>query len=238
MEKELKNYENIHKGKVGLVVVLGPSLNEHLEVIKKLNNQDNLIVYTCNMFDKMIDINPNYWLVCAPMKPMYIKNAYNRINNKKSTFLFAHRIPGFSKEDAKKFLTCDYIPVSDVHEESESLQQTFSKYTNGETYGPVDTVLLHLVSFSIFNGCKKVYIVGADLDYKKGYVKNGVHVEGERMGLHFMNSTAKQRTIEDMKKINSSAKKVGVGIYTLNRTSPLTEVFECKNIKDLVSDIE
>jgi hypothetical protein len=238
MEKELKNYKNIHHNKIGLVVVLGPSLNEHLEDIKKLNDEENLIIYTCNMFDRMIDINPNYWLVCAPMKPMYIKNAYNRINNKKSTFLFAHRIPGFSKEDAKNFLTCDYIPVSDVYQDPESLQQTFAKYTKGETYGPVDTVLLHLVSLSIFNGCKKVYIVGADLDYKKGYVKNGVHKEGERMGLHFMNTSAKNRTIEYMKKINNSAKKIGVEIYTLNKTSPLIEVFECKNINNLKNDIK
>ena len=237
MELSLDSIKDKHKGKIGVVIVLGPSLKDNLSDLEELNDNDDVIYFTCNMFDKMINIKSNYWLVCAPMKEMYINTAYERINDHGATFLFASRIPGFSKESAKEKLSVDYIPVSDVANDPNGLQQNFAKYTNDNTYGPVDTVLLHLIALSVMSGCKKTYICGADLNYSKGYVKNGVHVIGERIGPLNMNSAARDRTVNYVKTMKESANKIGSEIYTLNKTSPLSSVLDVKTIVELKKDI-
>ena len=237
MEVTLESIKDKHKGKTAVVVVLGPSLNQNLDKLKELNDSDNLVVFTCNMFDKMIDIKADYWLVCAPMKPMYIASAHERINNHGATFLFADRIPGFSKSDAAKYLTTDYIPVSDVADNPNGLQQTFAKYTGGKTYGPVDTVLLHLIALSVYTGCDNVYIAGADLNYDKGYVKNGVHKDGELIGKVNMGVAAKNRTVSYINTMRYSATNVDTNIYTLNPNSPLSTIMDVKVMDDLKQSI-
>lgn len=238
MEVTLESIKDKHKGKTAVVVVLGPSLNQNLAELKKLNDNENLVVFTCNMFDKMIDIKADYWLVCAPMKPMYIASAHERINNHGATFLFANRIPGFSKADAAKYLTTDYIPVSDISNQPNSLQQTFAEYTGGKTYGPVDTVLLHLIALSVYTGCDDVYIAGADLNYSKGYVKNGVHRNGESIGKVNMDGPAKNRTVSYANTMRHSATNVGTNIYTLNPNSPLSIIMGVKTMGDLKQSID
>ncbi len=237
MELTLESIKDKHKGKTAVVVVLGPSLNDNLAELKELNDNENLVVFTCNMFDKMIDLKADYWLVCAPMEAMYIASAHERINNHGATFLFADRIPGFSRVDAAKHLTTDYIPVSDVANQPNSLQQTYAKYTGGNTYGPVDTVLLHLIALSVYTGCDNVYIAGADLNYSKGYVKNGVHRIGEAIGKSNMNGPAKNRTVGYANTMRHSATNVGTNIYTLNPDSPLSTIMDVKVMDDLKQSI-
>ncbi len=237
MELKLDDIVDKHKGKVALVVVLGPSLNEHLKHIEELNDNENLIIFTCNMFDVMTNIKTNYWLVCASLQPMLINNSYKRINDHGATFLFAHRIPGFSKEIAKQKIKTNYIPVSDLSNQKDSLQQTFANYTNSETYGPVDTVLLHLINLGVITGCDSIYITGADLNYDKGYVKNGVHTLGERIGKINMNQKAKNRTLDYIKTMKKSANNVGAELFTLNPSSPLSSILEVKTIEDLKNNL-
>lgn len=238
MQIKLEDIIDAHKGKRAFISALGPSLNEVLpqfEEMSKDENNDDVFI-SCNLYKGMCDIQTDYFIVANNQPVMSIVNAHSTYNKTKSTMLFSSRINGFSPELAKKHLTCDWISMIDVPSEKNSLQNFFKDYVEGDVYGAVYTVLCHMVAIAVIVGCKDIYIAGADLNYARGYVKPDFHKSGVVLGRTFMDNNAKTITLKQIKKMRENAEKKGVKIYSLNKTSPLCQVLEYKNINELKDD--
>jgi hypothetical protein len=223
--------------KVGIVLGLGPSLNQVLPVAEKMSeeNRDDVSFYTCNLFNSMTSIETDYWVVCNSQEIMTLKKAFGRYNSQPdSTFVFTPRIIGFSLEDANSLLKGKYLPIHDMPGEATSLSDYLKEYTNSEQgYPPVYSVIIHQIALAIVTGCKEIYISGVDLDYSKGYAKRDVHSDGERLGKMYMNSEARARTISQIQFLRACAKNVGCEIYSLNETGPLSQILDIKKIDEL-----
>jgi len=241
MKLDLENIKDKESGKIGIALGLGPSLRSVLPVIEKMNidNRDKASFYSCNMFNSMMAVQTDYWVVCNPQKCMHLAVAYNRYNSQDATFVFTPRINGFTIKEAEDLLTVDYIPISDQPVGDMSLSQYLKDYTNSEApYPPVESVIIHMIALAIISGCKEVYISGVDLDYKNGYVKEGAHKDGVHLGKTFMNAGARTRTINHIRFLRSCAKNVGCELYTLNETGPLSEILEFKDVNELKNKLD
>ena len=233
----LNDIKDRDSGKIGMVIGLGPSLNEVLPYIEGLseNARDKVSFYCCNLFNQMTKIKTDYWVVTNNQPKMSLKKAHGTYNSQpESIFLFASRINGFSEAEAKKLLNLKYIAMSDNGSGEYDLPLTLKKYTSSEKkYGAVHSVIIHQIALSIITGCKEIFISGVDLDYSKGYVKPGVHQEGVSLGKTFMNSKARKDTIDKIVLLKECAEKVDCNLYTLNPSGPLSKVLEVKNTGDI-----
>lgn len=237
---ELKDIVDVHKDKRAFIAALGPSLNEVLSDFEEMSNDEtnNDIFISCNLYQKMCDIQTDYFVVTNNQKIMSLKQGHTTYNKSNSTLIFADRINGFSIKEAQELLTCKWIAIHDQPNNERSIQDLFEEYTTGDEYGAVSTVLLHMVAVAVIAGCKEIYIAGADLDYSKGYAKEGFHETGVRLGRMYMQARSREESVQQIKKMKDSASKVGVNIYCLNKTSPLCQVLDHREFKTLTDDTD
>lgn len=189
---------NKEKGKIAIVVGLGPSLLPDLEKIKKLD-LDKYVIISCNDVDLITDLNFNYWVWANSIDN--IEKTYIRLNRKKSTLVFADSVDPTPRNRFQSLLECDYLPYDQRHFNGNhctwgnglngrasccnnmvdgrlTIQEELKKYCNfQESYGGGETVAVHMLSLAILLGCKEIYITGVDLDYSKGYVNGKSHYD-------------------------------------------------------------
>lgn len=113
--KTLSEIENLHKGKVGYVCGMGPSLKPYLDEFSKLslNKAKNTFV-CCNDYDLVTDINADFWVIASSV--MTVSKLYNRFNAKPNTTLaYACTADITNSEEADKLLTVDYLPYDQRH---------------------------------------------------------------------------------------------------------------------------
>ena len=241
MKKNFEDILNKEVGKVAIIAGLGPSLSSVLPDITWMNSyaKEKVAFFNCNLFDLMTDLNTDYWIVANSQRIMTIKEAYKRYNSQKNaTLIFASRIPGFQEELAENLLEIDYIPMKNAVG-SFSLSHCLQDYCSmGSQYNAVHTVIIHMIAVAIISGCKEIYISGVDLDYSRGYVKNGVHNDGVKLGKDMMNEKAVQDTVDKVKYLKSCAKKVGAELYSLSAAGVLSNILKYKDVKDLRKEIE
>jgi hypothetical protein len=72
-------------------------------------------------------------------------------------------------------------------------------------------------------GCKKIYLTGVDLNYKKGYF-NSKTINSDSFDPYLEN------ILNDFKIILESAEKVGVQIINLSQDSPLSTIFNTEKL--------
>tara|TARA_R110000803_G_scaffold209367_1_gene278882 strand:- start:4667 stop:5407 length:741 start_codon:yes stop_codon:yes gene_type:complete len=243
MEISFNDIINKEKGKIAIVIGLGPSLNLDIEVIKSLN-RDKYVLICCNDYDLMTELVGDYWVHANSLDT--IGKNYLRYNLRDSTIVFADSVDPTPRNVFERLLTGIYLPYDQRHFDGRhctwggglngrsyccdniindrlTIQEELMRFTGFKTkYGTGDTVSLHMLSLSILIGCKNIFITGLDLDYSKGYTNGGVSNDSFNQYL--------PRIKSDFKIIYESAKHIGVDIHITNNQTPLKEIIEIKPI--------
>jgi len=218
------------KGKTGIIMGLGPSLNDSIPYIKEFEkDQDNFSIISCNNIDVMSDVKVNYWILAQPadyQNPLHIPLAKHRYNKMGATFLYTDCLDLTPREEVEEMLNrIDYIGYDQRHFNSERcgwldvhgrpptccngiiegrlcIQEEFQKYTGSDdSYGSGDTVGVHMVALGVMLGLNPIYISGIDLDYSNGYFNNDF--EGED-GSRRLGMKIEERIKMGMNSINRS----------------------------------
>lgn len=224
-------FDNIidkEKGKKGIVMGLGPSLNESLSYIKE-SNRENTSLISCNNIDVMSDIKIDYWILAQPtdfQNPLHIPIAKDRYNKMGATFLYTDCLDLTPRDKVETLLNeINYIGYDQRHFNSEKcgwldvhgrppsccrgiiegrlcIQEEFQKYCGTNyTYGTGDTVGVHMVALSVILGLNPIYVTGIDLDYSNGYFNN--NFEGKE-GFQKLGMRIEDRIKMGMSSINMS----------------------------------
>ena len=204
--KQFSDILGKEKGKIGIIMGLGPSLKESIPLIKDFEkSKDKFALISCNNMDVMSDLKIDYWILAQPadyQNPLHIPLAYNRYNKMGATFLYTDCLDLTPRDQVEDLLKeIDYIGYDQRHFNSEKcgwldvhgrpptccngiingrlcIQEEFQKYTGSNTrYGAGDTVGVHMVALSVILGLNPIYVSGIDLDYTNGYFNNDF--EGE-----------------------------------------------------------
>jgi hypothetical protein len=221
-----------HKGKTAYVCALGPSLKDYLNQIYE--NSNDKIIITCNDFDKMTNLSPDYWVWANSYHTIKaINETINKFPN--TTVVHSDSVDttpiGWIKEefignyigyDQRHFdnSKCIHCPNSCANfiEGRKTIQEILQNYTNNEKrYGSGCTVAVHMVALAIILGCKKIYLFGCDLDYSLGYV-DGLTASSDSFNPYM--SYIKN----DFKTIYESASNIGTKIYNMSYTSAISEI--------------
>ena len=226
--KQFSDIIDKEKGKIGLVMGLGPSLKSAIPYIKKLRDE-KISKISCNNIDVMCDIKINYWILAQPtdyQNPLHIPLAKERYNKMCATFLYTDCLDLTPRDDVKEMLnSIDYIGYDQRHINSEKcgwldvhgrppsccngiidgrlcIQEEFQRYTGSDyKYGAGDTVGVHMVALAVMLGLNPIYISGIDLDYTNGYFNNDF--EGEE-GTKKLGMRIGERIKMGMDSINNS----------------------------------
>lgn len=197
---EFSDIINKEKGKSGIVMGLGPSLNNNIGFIKETRDKNEFSLISCNNIDVMADFGVDYWILAQPadyQNPLHIPLAKDRYNKMGATFLYTDCLDLTDRDEVEKLLhNINYIGYDQRHFKSERcswldvhgrkpiccngiiegrlcIQEEFKKYTGVDfMYGTGDTVGVHMVALSVMLGLNPIYITGIDLDYSKGYFNN------------------------------------------------------------------
>jgi hypothetical protein len=117
-------------------------------------------------------------------------------------------------------------PATEIKWEMFQLQEELQKFTgHDKKYSTGDTVAVHMLALSILLGCKKIYITGVDLDYKKGYFGSYRQPTLVTEFDPFLDNILK-----DFHIINESAKRLGVEIINLSQSSHLSKVLKTETL--------
>lgn len=242
MEIEIPNIINSHRGKIGLCVATGSSLKPHLDkVISSSKKKKDFCTFSVNEFDDMIDLDADFRIVAN--NEFTVAREHKRLNNSSSLLCYADSVDLTSKPLVETLLNnVHYLPYDQRHfggktckelgyslkdrlccfhikNDRLTIQEELAKYTGGPLYGQGSTVALHMAAFAILCGCRKIFVFGVDLDYRKGYVNP-----------RFMNPTSFNpyisEIVDDFGKIRECAEKKGVGVFSACAGSPINQVLE------------
>lgn len=202
MRKDLQDLIGIEKGKIGLVLGLGPSLGRHLPYIKSVDNQkDKFKIISCNNIDRYTDVNFDYWMLAQPasdQSTFSIQNAYNRyVSRPKATLLYTDCLDLTPRPQVDRLLSSiNYVGYDQRHFGGNPctwgsgpggrhtccdhlvasrlcIQEVLQKVTGyPRHYSQGDTVGVHMLALAVILGMNPIYVTGIDLDYSKGYVNN------------------------------------------------------------------
>lgn len=241
IHRNFEKIKNSHSGETAFVCGLGPSLSNNIDYIK--NNRNEIVFISCNDIDVVTNLSPDYW-VWANSLTTAIHTLERFKKNPNSTIVHADSvdptpnwwIDGNFKDvnyigyDQRHFNNskCKNCPngCSNFIEGRLTIQEELQKYTNyKEKYSSGDTVAVHMLALSILMGCKKIFITGVDLDYKKGYYNS---YRPPIMATEF--DPYLKNILNDFEIINESAKNIGVEIINLSNYSHLTSIFKTETI--------
>ncbi len=91
------------------------------------------------------------------------------------------------------------------------------KFNSEKKYSTGCTVALHMLSLALILGCKKIYIMGIELNYSLGYV-DGVSTNSDNFNLETIKS--------DFSIIRDLTLGQDIEIYNASPISELTNIFE------------
>lgn len=221
-----------HLGKTAYVCALGPSLKDYLDKIQ--SNKEDKIIITCNEFNRMTNLVPDYWVWANSQHTI---ETINQVINEfpSTTVVHADSVDTTPYDWIKNNFTGNYIGYDQRHfnnsrcpdcpnscanfiEGRKTIQEILKDYTQfDKRYGPGETVSIHMLSLAVILGCKKIYMFGCDLDYSLGYVDNQT-----------TNNDSFDPYIEyikyDFKVIYESASKIGTEIYNMSYKSAISEI--------------
>ena len=238
------NFEEIknkHSDKTAFVCGLGPSFSENIDYIK--TKRDDIILVSCNDIDLLTDLQPDYWVFAnSHQSAHFMRNRFKKFPN--TTIVHSDSVDStprwWIEEWMKNF---NYIGYDQRHFDNKkcnncpnmcdnfisgrlTIQEELQNFTgHNEKYSTGDTVAVHMLALSILLGCKKIYITGVDLDYKKGYFGSYRQPTLVTEFDPFLNDI-----LNDFRIINESAKNLGVEIINLNQSSHLTKVLKTETL--------
>ena len=213
MRIEFKDIIDSEKGKIGLVLGLGPSLRRHMSFIAEANqDKEKYCIISCNNIDRQLpSLRVDHWMLAQPAdsgSEFYIPNTYQRYNrDPNTTFYYTDCLDLTPREMVDRLLTVDWIGYDQRHNNSEkcgwkmpngndptccariipgrkTIQEEFRDYTEAkELYGCGDTVAIHMISNAVMLGCNPIYVLGVDLNYTNGYVNNDLPETRTRVGM-------------------------------------------------------
>jgi hypothetical protein len=238
VQYDFEQVKNKHSGKVAFVCGLGISLSDTIDYIKK--NREDIILISCNDIDILTDLQPDYW-VWSNTQP--VNTLYERLKKLPNTkIVHADSVDptprGLIEEKIKEF---NYIGYDQRHfnnskcnncpngctnfiEGRLTIQEELQNFTNyNKRYSSGDTVAVHMLALSILLGCKKIYITGVDLDYKKGYYNSSM-INGDSFDPYLQN------ILNDFEIINNSTKNIGVEVINLSQTSYLSTILKTEKL--------
>jgi len=163
MIKKIESIINLHKGKPGYVIGLGPSLSSHLQFFKDIDKESNCVI-SCNNVDIMTDIIPHYWVIANNLPEFAVHNNSTRFNKMPSCLIYNYRADGSQYSLSKpgiydserldieeNMLSIDFIPFHDAirmdssiasHNITELSDKTFHEsyceYVGVEVWDPKD----------------------------------------------------------------------------------------------------
>ena len=242
MKLYFNNIINRELNKNAIVMGTGASLTKHLECIyKNIVPNNNWITIGCNDIDKYTNINPTYWMFAN--SEATIAAFCNRLNNSKSTIVYADSVDLTPRDAVDKILTVDYLPYDQRHfsgnkcsPESScckhiidgrlTIQEELQKYTGHNCYyTKAGTVAVHMLALAVLLGCKNIYITGVDLDYTKGYVNN----QDQKIAKTLISNSDgpiqnKKRILTATNIIYKSITGLNSNIFCLDGDTPLAEI--------------
>ena len=241
IQYNFEQVKNKHNDKVAFVCGLGPSFSENIDYVKTKRNE--IILVSCNDIDLLTDLQPDYWVWANSHSPAHM--IYDRFKKlPESIIVHSDSVdvtPRWWIEQKLKNL--NYIGYDQRHFNNQkcnncpngcdnfiegrlTIQEELQKFTgNDEKYSSGDTVAVHMLALSILLGCKKIYITGVDLDYKKGYFNS---YRAPMLVTEF--DPYIDNILNDFRIINDSAKKIGVEIINLSLDSRLSEIIKTEKI--------
>jgi hypothetical protein len=243
MKKDLTDIIGSHKGLPGFVCGLGPSLGKYLDVFSKMSlNKGKNIFICCNEFDEMTNIDADYWVIANSV--LVVEKFYNKFNGKPNTTLvYSDSVDLTNRDAVESLIKVDYIPYDQRHfyglncgttaagccghiiNGRLTIQEHLMKISEySEHYSAGSTVALHMLSLAVIMGLNPIYLVGVELDYRKGYVKPG-YVNHDSFDQHLT------EILNDFRIINESAKKMGVEIINLSTESHLNKIMTTKDVQ-------
>ena len=242
MIKDLTDLINLEENKTAIVCGLGPSLSESIEYITK--NREDIVLISCNDIDLVTSLSPDYWVFANSVQTVSFMNKRFR-NHPKSTIVHSDSVDTTPRKWIESTLfDLNYVGYDQRHfnntkcnncpnncenfiDSRLTIQELLQKKTNNdERYSSGDTVAVHMLALSILLGCKKIYITGVDLDYRKGYYSSYMRPHSVIEFDPYIDNI-----LNDFRIICDSAKNIGVEIYNTSDTSPLKTIF--KNINNL-----
>ena len=213
-----KDIEGKEKGKIGFVCGLGPSLTPYLNKFKEMiKEKEKYVFFSCNEVDEKSGLHPDYWVFAnnESIVPLY----YNKVNEAKSTLVYAYSVDLTPYEKVDELIETDYIAYSErenlLKDKEETIQTFFQNLSgNEEKYSCAGTVAVHMLSTAVITGCNPIYVVGVDMDYRKGYC------DGSKTGRIGWLSKNIPNLENSFRVIKESAENIGIEIYNLNLEAP------------------
>ena len=241
IQYNFEQVKNKHLDKPAFICGLGPSLSESIDYIR--NNREKIIVVSCNDFDILTEIHPDYWVFANSVQTVqFMYERFKKLPN--TTIVHSDSVdmtPRWWIEQNLKNLNyigydqrhfnkqkCNNCPngCNNFIEGRLSIQEELQKFTgNDEKYSSGDTVAVHMLALSILLGCKKIYINGVDLNYKKGYFNS---YRAPILATEF--DPYINNILNDFRIINESAKKIGVEVINTSVDSPLSKILKTEKI--------
>jgi hypothetical protein len=237
----LKNIINDESGKTAFICGLGPSLSDSIEYITK--NRNEIVLISCNDIDLNTNLNPDYWMFANSVQTFpFMLDRFKKY--KDATIVHSDSVDATPKEWIEQNCSgLKYVSYDQRHFNNSkcnncpnrcqnfingrlTIQEELQNFTNYNLrYSPGDTVAIHMLALSILLGCKKIYISGVDLDYKKGYFNTHRTPMLVTEFDPFLNNI-----LDDFHIINESAKNIGVEIINLSQSSHLSKVLKTETI--------
>jgi hypothetical protein len=241
IQYNFEQVKNKHKGKISFVCGLGPSFSENIDYVK--TKRDDIVLVSCNDIDLLTDLHPDYWVFAnSHQSAHFMHKRFKNLPN--TTIVHSDSVDvtprWWIEEWMKNF---NYIGYDQRHFENKkcnscpnmcdnfitdrlTIQEELQKFTgHDKKYSTGDTVAVHMLALSILLGCKKIYITGVDLDYKKGYFGSYRQPTLVTEFDPFLDNILK-----DFHIINESAKRLGVEIINLSQSSHLSKVLKTETL--------
>lgn len=225
--------------KNAIVLGLGPSLNKHLDAIKKLKqDRANNVIISCNKVDKLAKLVPDYWVLAN--SEFTIKNSHARLN-KAGVVVYADSVDLTSRSEADRVLKTKYLPYDQRHFGGKkcgqgkcckhaipgrlTIQEECKKYTKYDKLDTsCDTVAIPMLYLSVLLGCKNIYVTGVDLNYSGGYVNGHKAYAPNKKNDPLV--TCQSRILKTMEIIKDSAQNIETNIYCIDKDLPISKVFK------------
>lgn len=220
------------KDKTAFVCGTGPSLKQYLNRIK--NKSESEILISCNDIDIMTDLVPDYWVFANSIQT--IRSMKSRLHKYPTSYVVhADSVDTTPRSWSEQNIINPYVPYDQRHFNGQkcnncpngcsnflqnrlTIQEILQQKFNSEKkYSTGCTVALHMLSLALILGCKKIYIMGVELNYSLGYV-DGVSTNSDNFNLETIKS--------DFSTIRDLTLGQDIEIYNASPISELTNIFE------------
>lgn len=243
MKLEIKDIVDRHKNKKCLVIGHGKSLNPYLDKLPELKNKGYVIIGCNNWNEFYPKVIPDYWVNANTVDN--VTNQMPLINTYKPVWVYADSVDLKDKNWVGSNIKTDYLPFDQRHfnkqqchvcdtfgckknlEDRLTIQEELQEYTRyNKHYGTAETVILHSMAFAVIMGCKEIYLLGVDLDYKVGYANN---TTDRKQPETYLFDKHKESILNDIQIVSDSVALIDTKIYNTNLNSQW-DIFERRSL--------